>query len=878
MSALSAAQLPRAQLKCVIAPDRLGHAMPQRRVVVARAKNNQKNEGVYFEYEAIDPNAANEIAALQEEEADQFGWAQRSREKKKEMQKRHRSIDQKVFGVTTGDPRKAAKRAARARAADRQQAAAEAAALAASDGPLLPSFSPVETPAMRKHKMAATPAAPQPQLQRPPPPPQPSSPAAAPAAPTPASRPAPAAAQGTAAAGAGAAAGAPPAAAPPSAAAAAPAPSGPQASPSRGSGEGSSKAAAGAVASVAAGSGGAGEAGAGGAATPSSGSGSDRRMRLLQRMKGSAGSSGSGGGSGGSSSAPTVAGSGRDSAVDAVAVATAAQQQQQEQVEAQAVMGEATTVAAATAATAAAAAAGAAPAAVGGGVQEGSAAAVSADLLRQFSSLASQLPAASELSPELRPLRAYLQSLLDPASADVREATAGDAADMLERDLREAAEFKEWLRQAAAAEEEGGGAVEGRMEGLLREKEEVEGEEKGEGVGLEGDADWDPEILAAMKYAFGSGGVAEGASGAASGVGAGGGGDAFGDGAVTSALDLISEMRELMAQMDAPASVAAEAGGGAAERDMTDEEVLAALKTSDPELYELLKDVPEFDKLDLDLGLEDFGADLMDLAATAAEAGAGAGSAGGAAAGRAARSSGGPAVGEDDGGDDDDEEEEEDAAGGAAGDERELEELLRGMRSLGLDLPGNVEDAVEAISSSRRARGGATAALPSTTSSSSTGNRGAAGAARSLRVDQDDEDGVFDDEDDDEDDEEGPLSLEDLSLGDVLEALGEDEGLDPRVKLRAQFALQSMFNQPADELAAKGSRSGAEGARKGAKGKEGGKKKGAGQGEAEVLVPPKSTTGMAREALGPDDLDGGAAPPPMLPKPSRPPRRLMERE
>ncbi len=118
-----------------------------------------------------------------------------------------------------------------------------------------------------------------------------------------------------------------------------------------------------------------------------------------------------------------------------------------------------------------------------------------------------------------------------------------------------------------------------------------------------------------------------------------------------------------------------------------------------------------------------------------------------------------------------------------------------------------------------------------------------------------DDEAAGDQDDDGEGD--GDDDADEAALGDLLEALDEDEGLDSGAKLRAQFALQSMFNQPADELTAKGARGGA----------------GGDDGGAAAAPPeppsPRGTTGMARDV---SDDDGGAAPPPMLPKP-RPRRR-----
>lgn len=138
------------------------------------------------------------------------------------------------------------------------------------------------------------------------------------------------------------------------------------------------------------------------------------------------------------------------------------------------------------------------------------------------------------------------------------------------------------------------------------------------------------------------------------------------------------------------------------------------------------------------------------------------------------------------------------------------------------------------------------------------------GPAGDGGADGDDAAGLGDDDedvdDDDDDDDEGD------TLGDLLESLGEDEGLDPRQRLQAQYALASMFNQPADELAAKGSRGGLAG---GAAGDgEGGSGEGAAPSAPGKEQPPlRGTTGMARRAVAADDEDGGAAPPPMLPRP-----------
>ncbi len=77
---------------------------------------------------------------------------------------------------------------------------------------------------------------------------------------------------------------------------------------------------------------------------------------------------------------------------------------------------------------------------------------------------------------------------------------------------------------------------------------------------------------------------------------------------------------------------------------------------------------------------------------------------------------------------------------------------------------------------------------------------------------------------------------------------------NPAPAPRCPFCPQSMFNQPADELSAKGGKGEAKGA------------------DGSVLRPQlRGTTGMARGSVPQDDKDGGAAPPPLMPKPT--PRR-----
>ncbi|GLI62977.1 hypothetical protein VaNZ11_005834 [Volvox africanus] len=649
-----AAQLPRSQLPCSRRYSCVPTHLLRGKHLVSRAKNgNQKNEGVYFEYEAVDPDAAEEIAAFQEEDAEQFSWAQRSRDSRKAYQ-------DKVRGLLPRDARRQrkggqrGKRANDAVAKERRQAAAEAAAVTASGGPVLPSFSPVETPAMRTR--ATTPEE---RLIRPssgkPDPGNPSSTIAS---------------------------------------------STDQVNGNSSGGpivpDASSTTASAAVTEE--------------PVTAEAPATSDRRQRLLQRMKGT-------GGSADPTTAPaTTAAANRglqDTATDVVLGASAA------------------------AVEAAAAAAGPPSAAVG------------ADFRAKLAALVEQLPEESELPADARQARALLASILSTTGEDIRDATGGDVTDMLQRDISAQQEFAEWLRSASSTERDGGASTAAGFPGA---EELTEAETA--------------NLMAALANLDFEGDFADLGAGMDLGLDQRAGDDGGGDAAVGAAVREVSELRQLMAQLegDDGGSLAEETGS---REDMTDEEVLDALKASDPALYELLKDVPDFDKLgldfDLDLDLESAAEKLTEeeLAELVAET---------------------------------------EAAGAGGDDGEELEALLRDMKGMGL-----------------------------------TREKGS---------------GAADGEDEDDFDEEG-----DLALGDLLEAIDEDEELDARARMRAQFALQSMFNQPADELAAKGTRGG-------------------GEDDTALPMPPelRGTTGMARGIVAVDDEDGGAAPPPVLPKPRPRPR------
>ncbi|GIL49829.1 hypothetical protein Vafri_6143, partial [Volvox africanus] len=661
-----AAQLQRSQLLCRRTCSYVPTHLSRAKHLVPRAKNsNQKNEGVYFEYEAVDPDAAEEIAALQEEDAEQFSWAQRSRDSRKAYQ-------DKVRGLMPRDPRRQRKggqrgwRANDAAAKERRQAAAEAAAVTASDGPVLPSFSPVETPAMRTR--ATTPEE---RLIRPS--------GGKPVADDPSSSIASSTDQVS-----GNSNGAPVV---------------PDASSTTASAVVTEEPAA--------------------AATPAAGppAARDRRQRLLQRMKGTGGSAAANPTTGPATTAAADRGL-QDTAADAALGASAA---------------------AAVMATAAEAAASSPSAAVG------------ADLRAQLAALVEQLPEESELPADARQARALLASILSTTGEDIRDATGGDVTDMLQRDISAQQEFAEWLRSASSTERGGGGSASTAAD-FAGAEELTEAEAA--------------DLMAALANLDLEGDFADLGADLDMGLDQRAGNDGGGDAAVGAAVREVSELRQLMAQLDGDdgGGLADETGG---REDMTDEQVLEALKASDPALYELLKDVPDFDKLgldlDLDLDLESAAEKLTEeeLAELVAET---------------------------------------EAASAGGDDEEELEALLRDMKGMGL-----------------------------------TRENGS---------------GAADGEDEDEFDEEG-----DLALGDLLEAIDEDEELDARARMRAQFALQSMFNQPADELAAKGTRGG-------------------GEDDTALPMPPelRGTTGMARGTVAADDEDGGAAPPPVLPKPKPRPR------
>ncbi|GIL77666.1 hypothetical protein Vretimale_6777 [Volvox reticuliferus] len=651
-----ATQLQRSQLPCSRTFSCARMHLQRAKHLVLRAKNsNQKNEGVYFEYEVVDPDAAEEIAALQEEDAEQFSWAQRSRDRRKAHQ-------DKVRGLMPHDlrrQRKGGQRGSRANDAavkERRQSAAEAAAVTASDGPVLPSFSPVETPAMRARAMT-----PEELLIRPN-----------------GGKPDTENLSSTIAS-----------------------------SKDQISGNSNgSPAVPGASSEIAA------VVATEEPATAAPPTVSNRRQRLLQRMKGN----------GGSGTTDPSTGPAATTATD------------------QGLQDMATDVALGTSTAEVAAAAGSPSAAAG------------ADLRAQLAALVEQLPQESELPADARNARALLASILSATGEDIRDATAGDMTDMLQRDRSAQQEFAEWLRSASSAERGGGGSASTAAD-LAGTEELTEAEAA--------------DLMAALANLDLEGDLADLGADLDLGLGERADDDGNGDAAIGAAVREVSELRQLMAQL------AGDDGGGLAEEtgsreDMTDEQVLEALKASDPALYELLKDVPEFDKLDLDL---DLNLDLEsateqlteeELAELAAET---------------------------------------EAANAGGDDEEELEALLRDMKGMGL----------------MREKGS----------------------------------GAADGEDDDEDDEEG-----DLALGDLLEAIDEDEELDSRARMRAQFALQSMFNQPADELAAKGTR-------------------GSGGEDNTALPMPvelRGTTGMARGAVAADDEDGGAAPPPVLPKPKPRPR------
>ncbi|KAG2445157.1 hypothetical protein HYH02_008625 [Chlamydomonas schloesseri] len=703
--------------------------------LVARAKNNQKNEGVYFEYEAVDPDALDEFAALADEEGEQYSWAQRSRDNKRALQQKHRSIDRKVLGNISQDAggrkgRKGGKgRGGKGPGSDaeKRQVAAEAAAAAASDGPILAPYSPVETPAMRPR--AATPDQ---LLSRPSP-----APSSAAAAPAPASAPAAAGKQQQQQQ---------PSAAPVQ-------PTAPAAAGADEDGTGDDSRVTSAAGASTSGSG----------APSQTPGGGNRRQRLLQRMKGS----GPGAAAGDAAAPPPL---------PAPAPAFASSQPlPAASTPRTAPVDPAASVAAAAAA---AAAAGLAPPPLDG------------DLQKQLAELAAALPAEEALPPEARAARSLLASILSPGGEDDRDATSGDVADMLRRDMDAAKEFQEWAARARRS-----GPAAGAGAGLEAELTEQEAADIAAAL-----ADLD---LGDMAGLLGGGGADDDAAAEQAaleqllgGLGGGGAADGDGDGEVTSALREVSELRSLMAALDADdadALAVNDAAGG--QEELSDAQVLAALRARDPALYELLKDVPDFDALglgdmDLDLDLDPASGNLSEaeLAELEAEAAAAA------------------------------------AAGG--GEEEELEALLRDMRGMGL-MKGD----------------------------------GAAG----------DSDGAIDDADDEYEDAEDDDEDEGDTLGDLLESLGEDEGLDPRQRLQAQYALASMFNQPADELAAKGSRGLMGAGDAGDAGEEAaagtGKRAGAPAAPGKEQPPLRGTTGMARGAVAADDEDGGAAPPPMLPRP-----------
>ncbi|EFJ52750.1 hypothetical protein VOLCADRAFT_86041 [Volvox carteri f. nagariensis] len=686
--------------------------------LVPHAKaSNQKNEGVYFEYEPVDPDAAEEIAGLEGEDEEQFSWAQRSRDRKKAYQDKTRNW----ISDDSRRQRKSGKRGWRSNDAgdkDRRKAttaAERSAAAVPSDGPVLPSFSPVETPAMRTRALTPEELLIRPTIS--------TSTSKSETAPTPA---------GTL-----------------------PSPStistsdgvnnqisnvGEARSSSLNNASSSSSHASGSSPAPVTDTS-APQAAVGGPAAAAAGS--DRRQRLLQRMKGAA----AGDGGGASSPAPVPRSAeaglqGRDAGTGDEKVVAGGSSYSDVDVAGGAI-GASNAAAAATAAAAAAAASSTASVAMG------------ADLRAQLTALADQLPPESELPADAQRARSLLASILNPSGEDVREVTAGDVTEMLQRDLSAQEEFAEWLRRAS---KRGGGtaaAVAGD-EGMADELTEAEA----------------ADLMAALANLDLEGDLADLGADLDLGLGDdsddndGGGGDA----AVGAAMREVSELRQLMQQLDQDGGGPEEGndgGAATAARDMTDEQVLETLKTSDPALYELLKDVPEFDKLDLDLDLD---LDLESAAEKLTE-----------------------------------EDLAEAQAAGAGDEEEDLEELLRDMRGLGL---------------MRKAGDGG----------------------------EDEDDEVVEDDDDDDDG--------DLALGDLLEGIDEDEELDSSTRMRAQFALQSMFNQPADELTAKGTRSGG----------------GGGDGQVPPLPTQRSTTGMARGAVAVDDEDGGAAPPPALPRPKPKPR------